>query len=138
MGFGAIVRAGVALAHTLTSGDDGLQVEVTHRAWVDQDIRGDGVFDPPLNEPANTLTCFYSDKSERIERNGIVLEVKSKLTFLNPVQPNGAAGRNEPIDNRDIITLPGGKTGPIVAVDGFADSATGQPYVLKVYMGASK
>lgn len=135
MGFGSLVRAGVALAHTLTSGEDGLQVSVTHRAWTGPgtDMRGSGSFASPV-----TLTCLYSDKSERIERNGIVLEVKSTLTFLNPVSPNGTAGRNEPIDNRDIITLPGGKTGPIVAVEGFADSATGRPYVLKVMMGASK
>jgi hypothetical protein len=57
------------------------------------------------------------------------------ITFLDPIDDNGAAGRQEPVDSRDIITLQDGKTAPIVEIKGPVDSATSRRFLNEVVLG---
>ena len=60
---------------------------------------------------------------------------KTKLTFVRPIPDEGTAGRREPIDPRDKITLPDGTAGPIINTGGLVSGGTGKPYMLEVWLG---
>jgi hypothetical protein len=88
----------------------GLQVDVSHEAWIGQDDYGKATFDDPV-----TLSALVQEGTNQIRRtDGSVITTRACISFLYPITHNGASGRREPIDPRDRITLPSGYTGPIV------------------------
>jgi hypothetical protein len=121
MGLGSIVRSAVAIAHNLTKGVDGLQVDVTVEAY-----SGIDGFAKPTYESAQTISAVM-EKQSRLVRTAGGQEVMSKhrLTFVRPVE----------IGPKDRITLPDGSTGPILDVDGVVDSDTDFPYATGVLLG---
>lgn len=122
------VRKGVALANSITSS---LQAEVSHRAWTGKDSFGDPAYATAVTRPA--LVELKQRKIRTV--NGEEVVARAAVTFLHPVPPNGAAGRREPIDPRDEITLPGGFTGPILDTQGLVDPETDRPYLMEVFLG---
>lgn len=128
MGLDAIVRSGVALANRIT---DSLQVDVTHEAWT-----GDDKYVKPTFAAAVTRSAIV-EMRPRLRRlaSGKEVMAYAVVTFLVPIAANGAAGRREPIDPRDRITLPDGFTGPILEAVGVTDPTTNRPYVLEVVLG---
>lgn len=130
MGLDDVIRGAVAVAKTVTSD---LQPSVTHEAWT-----GSGA---GYGKSAYAVGVAYPALVER--KHGLVSkapagelrEVQAKITFLEPVTPNGATGRTEPIDPRDILTLPDGTTGPILKTAGFISKSTGRPYLTEVWLG---
>lgn len=129
MGLDDIVRAGVALADSITTT---LQVAVSHEAWTGQDAFGEATY-AAATFPLAIVEQKVSQVRSRL--TGQMIMTKAKVSFLRPIAPNGAAGRAEPVDTRDRITLPDGFTGPIVAVNSLTDPTTSRGYLTEVYLG---
>lgn len=128
MALDGIIRSVVGIANTVT---DSLQVTVTLQQWLGSDGFGASSYDDPIS-----LKCLLDVRQqERRLPSGQMVMTKAVLQFLEPIAPNGAAGRLEPIDPRDIITLPDGTTGPIVDMEGMVDPTTNRPYFQRVWLG---
>lgn len=130
MAFDDLVRTGVSLANDLTGS---LQTTVTHEAWTGMDELGDETYAGPV-----TLNAIVNQRQrERRTNTGETIMTRAEITILETITPNGAAGRVEPIDNRDRITLPDGTTGPIVDTEGILDPDTNRPYFARVWLGST-
>lgn len=127
MALSDVVRKAVAIADRVTSS---LQAEVTHEPWIGKDKYGKPLFDNPVRRMAIIDRRMSSIGGQQIVTSATV-------SFLYPITPNGATGRQEPIDVRDKITLPNGWTQPIVGVNGMIDPLTGMPYLYEVSLGPS-
>lgn len=135
-----LITSGIKTADRLTGGPKGAQCELPYRAWVGQDEWGKPVYDPPSDQDSSSIFALVEQKLEsRLDTaTGRVIETKAKLTILKPVPPNGAGGRIEPIDPRDLILLPDGTSGPIYLPQGMTNPGTGQPFMLEVWIGVTK
>ena len=131
MAFDDLIRTGVALADTLTGS---LQDNVTHEAWTGRDgPTGDDTWAAGVSRQA-----IVSRKSRRhMSSTGQELLTSAKILFPRPIAANGASGRVEPIDGRDIITLSDGFTGPVVDVEAIMDPDTNAGYYTTVWLGVS-
>lgn len=128
MGLLDVLRNGIALADSLTQD---LQDTVTHEAWVGQDFNGKPVFATGVTRAA------IVERKVRIVKGIDGREIQSThyVGFLRPIAPNGADGRQEPVDPRDRITLSNGSTSPIVSIDGFMDRAYDRPMYSQIFLG---
>lgn len=135
-----LIANGIKTADKFTSGPKGVQVELPYRAWVGQDDWGKPTYDPPADEDPATIFAIVEQKLEsKLDMGtGKVIETKAKLTILKPVPANGAEGRIEPIDPRDLILLPDGSSGPIYRPQGLTNPGTGLPFMLEVWIGVTK
>lgn len=126
----SIISNAVKIADTSTKS---LQVVVAHHAWTGQDSWGKATYAFPVDRRA-----IYESKHEsKFDTNtGSVVQVKGKLTFLDPIAPNGAAGRIEPIDNRDLIVLPDGTSGPVFKPEGLYNPVSDAPFLIELWIGA--
>src|SRR3954466_14330422 len=97
MGFGSIVRSGVAIADKLTGGSDNLQDDFTMYPWISDDAQG-----APQYGAAISMTGVVVVKQQKRKLSGgeEVMQ-NASITILRPVSPHGATGRQEPIDTRD-------------------------------------
>lgn len=129
MGLADIIRSGIQIAQNVTAG---AQVNVTHEAWTGQDEYG-----APTFAAAQTLTAILDlNRKEKATLSGQLVTVVATLTILTPITDNGAAGRKEPIDPRDVIRLPDGTTGPILETpNAVVDPATNRPFFHTVLLG---
>lgn len=129
MGLADLIRKGVAIANTVTSG---AQVDVTHEPWTGSDGQS-----KPVYGTAQLLPAIVVD-SQRGFRDAVgeVVQSHTRISFLRPVPPNGAAGRREPIDPRDRLTTPDGTTGKIAGVGGMVDRGTGRPFFSEAWLSA--
>lgn len=128
-GFAGIIRSGLRTAKALTKT---LEATVTHEAWIGQDAYG-----KPLYATAIARRALVQEGAtpHRLD-SGEVITAIAQISFLEPVAPHGAAGRQEPIDVRDRITLRGELTAPIMDIaGGLVDPATGRPYLTEVWLG---
>lgn len=89
----------------------GIQVgQVTHEAWIGADA-----YDKPTYDAPAQLDAVFQEGTRQVRTaTGETITTQACVLLLGTVAPNGAAGRREPIDPRDRITLPSGYTGPIV------------------------
>ena len=128
MGLADIVRGAVAIANK-SSGS--LQVEVSHEAWI-----GDDSYSKPQYATAVGRQALAQEGGKPWRApNGDTITPKATISFLEPIEGNGAAGRTDPIDPRDRFTLPDGKTGPVVEKPaGLLDPSTGAGYLHEVYL----
>lgn len=129
MSLDAIVRKGVATAKKIT---DSLQPYVQVRAWTGQNMFGAATYASAVSIKAIVNQESHLHKT----RGGQLVDTQAYVAFLEPLKPNGTAGRLEPIDPRDIIILPDGTSGPIVEISGFFDAGTGRPFFSEVWIGA--
>ncbi len=132
MSLADLVRNGIALANSQTAT---LQVSVRHEAWIGQDATG-----KPLYATAVTRSAIVTDSSRRFKRNdGEEIVATTYVAFLSPipVRTPTVTGRQGPIDERDRLTMPDGRTAPIVRVDGgLVDPSTGRTYLHQVWLGS--
>lgn len=127
--FSNFIRLGAKLADQFTR--DG-QSEVTHEAWIGQDKFGKETYAAPV-----TLRGAIDSRQRLIvTTGGKTITIMSTITFTQAIAPNGAAGRREPIDPRDRITLPNGFSGPIIDTGAPIDPKTGMGYIQQVMLGA--
>jgi hypothetical protein len=127
-GLADIIRNAVAIADSAT---DTLQPKVRHAAWIGNDGEGGYQYASAVQRPA------LVERKQKLVRKADGEQVLSThvVTFLRPIKKNGAAGRQEPIDPRDRITLPDGTTSNILSVNAFVDKDTGAGYLHEVYLG---
>lgn len=132
MALNDIIRSGVKIADNVTKGT---QVTVTHRAFTGQDGEGASSY----SAPASRKAIVDLTRKLRPRQDGTMVPIVATVILLEVIAPNGAVTdppRQEPIDPRDILTLPNGLTGPIMmAPDAVLDPATNRPYFNQVYIG---
>jgi hypothetical protein len=109
-----------------------VQGPVTITPWTGQDAFGSASFGAPF-----TLTALVEQGEKSYDMaNGVTVTTKATVTFLQPVPVNGAAGRVEPIDDRDVIRLADGTTGPVVmGLPMLVDPSTTKPYFQQIGIG---
>lgn len=124
-----IIRAGVAIANTLTAG---VQQNITWEPWIAE--AGDGAV--TYGSPVTLRAVVDLTRKQKMTITGALVTVIATLTIVGDVTPNGATGRSEPIDPRDKITLPDGTTGPIIGVpNAVVDPGTGRGFIHEVTLG---
>lgn len=126
----SIISNAVKIASNTTRS---VQVTVVHHAWTGNDAWGKNTYADPVSRNA----IWEPGHQSKFDTNtGAVIQVKGKLTFLDPITPNGAEGRVEPIDNRDLIVLPDGTSGPIYRPEGLYNPVSGAPFMIQLWIGA--
>lgn len=128
MALNSAITSAVKTADKVTKS---LQETVYHEAWYGQNGFGKAFFGPPVARKAVVDRRRYSRKMG----DGIQVEVRGSFLFLDTIPPDGAAGRDEPIDSRDRLTLVDGLTGPIVEISKMHDPSLARPYLLEVRIG---
>ncbi len=135
MALDSLVRGGVKVIRGVVKS---LEEDVQHHAWVSQD--GFGAPSGPGPDgyafPVPLRALVEQKLQLRQLGDGRLVKVKAKLTFLKVIVPNGASGRDEPIDPRDKLVLADGTTGPILDVQGMMDPGKGRPFFLELWFGA--
>lgn len=129
-GLAAVIRSGITAWKAATAGAQGV---VTLEAWIGEDSKGEADFADPV--PLSAL--IQANPARQETASGDEQKVLAIVTFLEALPANGAAGRvDEPIDPRDRITLPDGRTGPITDVKGgWVDPGTNLPFMAQVTLG---
>lgn len=116
------VRAAVAEIEDVTS-TGGLQVTVSHRAYVTQDAFGDG---EPYATAVSRSGIFVEQRRQFRSFDGTEIQTQSRITFLG----------NITVTANDKITLPDGTAPPILEVKGPLDR-TGGRYLTTVVFGSA-
>jgi len=144
MSLNSIIRAGVAVANSVTAD---LQGTVTHAAWIRQDEMGAAVYGRRVEGldiygeadaigVATPRQAVIELKQRAREVQGRHILTFAHLTFVGPIPVNGMTdARKEAVDPRDVFVLPDGKTGPVVDVEGVVDAETGLMYAVEVWLG---
>lgn len=126
-----ILRLGVALADKMTKG---AQSTVTLKQWT-----GQGGSGSPSYATAKAVACVIDRSRKQKFVNGKYITVAVTLTIMEAVASTGLTTnppRQEPIDPRDVITLPDGASGPIVSVGpAVEDPGTGKGFIQTIYLG---
>jgi hypothetical protein len=126
-----ILATGVGIADKLTKG---VQAPFTLEAYLSEDGAGLASFAAPV-----TLLGVVDQTRRQVAIEGLMVVVVATITVVGDVTPNGAPGRNEPIDPRDRITLPDGTTGPIIDAPGaVVNPLMGRPFVNTILIGELK
>lgn len=121
MAFDDIVRAGVALADTLTAS---LQAVTTYSRRTGQDHAGN-----PTYAASVTVNAVVEYKTEqRILSDGRVAATRAKLTLP----------RSFTVAMGDKFVLPDGSSSPIVDIVGVCDPDTGLPYATEIVFGVDR
>ncbi len=129
--FDQLIRDGVALANELTGATGNLQVTVGHRRWISQSLDGTPTYAATVN-----LQAILEFRQEiRQPTSGQEQVSRAYLAILEPLAAQGAAGRTEPVDERDFFVLPDGSVNPVLESKGLADPTTNLPYFTEVWLG---
>jgi len=133
MAFGSVVRSGIATIKSLVGGADNLMDSVTIRYWI-RDLNDAGT--PDLSAPV-TFEAIVERKQQVVKKaDGQEAVSHTYLAFLEALPPRGTgAGRREPLDERDVITLSDGTTGVILTPEGLMDREIAAPFLHEVYLG---
>jgi len=134
MGYEDLIRGQIAAV--MSPQFESMKLNVTHYACVGDDGEGTDLFAAPVVRRA----LVDLTKRQRMTSNGALVMSFASLIWLDPIaptSPNAGKTRENPIDPRDKFILPDGGTAPIVQTGGFADSATGQPFVNETILGST-
>lgn len=129
-----VLVSGIAIADTLTKG---VQVAITHEAFIGQSVSGKPTYDTGVSLMA------VEDLTSKVEfRGGQLVTIGATLTIVGDVASNGAVTsppRREPIDPRDRITLSDGSSGPILEAPGAViDPVTNRGFIHTIKLGPRK
>jgi len=129
---GGLAASIASAVEAADAGTKSLQVDVVHEAWVGGDALGAPA---PFASPVLRKALVQEGAIHHELPDGQVITSKAIISFLELVEPNGADGRQEPIDPRDKITLPSGMTGKIREVPGsMLNPLTNAPYVRVLWL----
>lgn len=135
MGYDALVRG--LVKSVISPQFESMKMDVTLQAWIGETSSGKKLY--AAARPLRALVDFEGRGEQRYSRSGAQFVLLASLLFLDlPIAettPNVGQVRKQPIDLRDIITLPSGDTAPIVSMSGFGDPATNAPYAPAVTLG---
>ena len=127
-GLSDILRNGVKTVNGVTKS---AQTKIVLHRWISQTYDGTPAYAAPL-----TMTAVVEYKSEaRQSSTGQIRIARSYVIILDPLPALGIANRSEPLDDRDLITLPNMMTGPIIESYGVVDPKTQLPYCHEIWMG---
>lgn len=115
---------------------ESMKLNVTFLAWTGQDGHGT----PTYAAPRTLRALVDLTKQRKYTPSGVLVMTFATLTFLDPIEdttPTSPWVREQPIDPRDVLTLPDGGTAPIVHTGGFADSQTGRGFVQDTILGST-
>ena len=122
-----IVRSAVKIADEVTKP---LQPEVQFQHYASSNYQGDKGGGSLVK-----LRAIVEWKQQQVRnREGIVSISRAYVMFLD-VGKLAAATGGENIDDKDLIILPDGTTGPILNMTGFVDAGTGNAIATEVYLG---
>ena len=129
-----LVVNGVKLADTITNNGK-LQGTVLYRRAISTDYEGTVTYDPPLSQPATELRAVVEWKQQSVKTKVGVLDMsKTKVSILDldglRVASGGVGLRED-----DMIVLPDGTTGPLMALNGYMDPITAQPFMTEAQIG---
>jgi hypothetical protein len=128
-----ILRSGVKLADKLTAG---AQAPIVIEPWQSQN--GDGTI--TYGTGVSYQAVIDTTRKQLRTGSGELLIVTATLTIVGDVLPAAGgpyAGRIEPIDPRDRVTLPDGKTAPILSVpNSVVDPGTDRGLIHEILLGA--
>lgn len=131
MGLADIVAGAVTIARTVTLD---LHTTITLAQWIGEDQFGKGIYATALS-----LRAIVEDKNKQLKTGeGQDAVSKTYIAVLEPIDAataNSGFTRKNPVDERDIVTLPDGSTGPILDIDGLINGATGVPFYSQIYLG---
>lgn len=123
-----ILATGIGIADSLTKG---VQGTCTLEAWTASDGRGARTYAAPV-----TFRAVVDTTRKEVIRNGKEVIIVATVVIVGDLAPNGAAGRVEPVDPRDRITLPDGTTGTILSSPGAPiNPLTGRAFVQLIELG---
>jgi hypothetical protein len=126
--FAKIIRDSVAKIDGITKS---AQTSVVLTRWNGQSYDGTPTYAAPL-----TVQAIVQYKQEqRQSPSGQTRVSKAYVVVVSPLLALGAANRSEPVDERDLVTLPNMTTGPILETAGIVDPATGLPYMHEIWLG---
>lgn len=104
---------------------------VGHRAWT-----GETKWGTPSYAAAVSYRAFIQfSPQDHPTPSGQVQRVSAYVLVAEEIAPNGTSGRVEPIDMRDLFTLPDGSEYPIVEVAAIRDAETTKPYFAEIWLG---
>lgn len=131
MDLAKMIADGIATANRMTQS---LQPTVEIRRWTGVKSGSGEAFPPDVVR----VRALVEKRQQLIARPGGT-EARSRnylaiLEQIPPVSPP-VTDRDEPIDERDIIVLPDGDTGPILAVTGLVNPTTERPFLAEVWLG---
>lgn len=116
----SIIRNAVKIADSITS-SLGLQTQVTHKVWKAQQPDGEETYSSTTKRGA--IVEYKQRKVMGVDGQ----EVVSNASVFFP--------RAVRVSVKDLIILPDGYVGRVVALDGPMDPETGTGYVTGVYLG---
>jgi hypothetical protein len=128
MGLRDIIVNGYAIANAQTKD---LQALVLLEAWIGQGATGQPIYAAPVAYPA---LVQWTTKGSRNDQGELVMSLAT-VDVLGPIAGTFAAGRKNPVDPRDRLTLPGGEWAPITADNGLTDPQTGELYGHTIVVG---
>jgi hypothetical protein len=131
MSLADVIKDALAVADNLLESEEILE-PITVSRWTGQSVEGDPTYAADITPPA---IVELKQQLRKDINTGVEVMSKTKLTIVRPIANQGTAGRREPIDPRDKITLPDGTTGPIIDIGGLVSGGTGKPYMLEVWLG---
>lgn len=127
-GLSAVIAMGVEAARAATEGEQRL---LTWEAW--QGSLGFGRND---YAPAVTLKALVQLHPTGPAAGNVAAGVIATVVLLQPLPPNGAPGRQEPVDPRDRFTLHDGTVAKAVEWRGaMVNEGTGLPYMSQLRLG---
>lgn len=128
MGLDALVRSALKTARSVTLS---LHGDVTIERWTGDNGKGTNSYDSAITVKAIIVRKQVPVKTA----DGRQTLSQTYLAILEPLTAQGATGRHEPLDERDVITLPDSTSGPILSITGLTDGSTGTPFYHEVYLG---
>jgi len=129
MALDTIIRNAVSTIDGITKS---VQTTIVLTRWKSQSFSGEAEYAAPI-----TLKAIVDYKQEqRQSPSGQTRVSKAYIIITSPLSPLGSSpNRSEPLDERDIVTLPNMNTGPILETAGIVDSKTGLPYMHEIWLG---
>ncbi len=121
------LRLGVRIANNVTQD---AQCTVTYKKAVPDSTFGGVSY--PSAVPLKALVDWKQTQVRTM--TGLLSVSRAVVTFLD-VDALSSATNGDGIDDKDIIILPDGTTGPILDLAGFIDAGTAQPLATEVFLG---
>ena len=123
-----VLRTGVKIADAITKP---LQPEVSFERCTGSDGFGTLAY----AEGIVPLRAIVEEKQKNVRTSSGELTISSVTVTLLDVDALVAATVGAGVQVQDRITLPDGRTGPILNTGGFVDAGTGRPIATEVYLG---
>ena len=128
MALDSIIRNAVAKIDNVTKT---AQVTILLSRWTGQTYDGTPSYAAPLSLQA----IVEYRQEQRQSPSGQTRVSKAHIVIVSPLTAQGSANRSEPLDERDLVTLPNLTTGPILETAGVVDPKTGRPYMHEIWLG---